>query len=1671
MAASQTPPSPASSGRDGGGFKRLARQTWTLMCKNWRSLLLRHMLIIAVMALLLPLLLSAFFSFAKNLFVPPATYGIGSSRPVLTLPKAFDAAQYSGRDKLVLVSGGHGPGGSISRVLDDIARQAADYGPGMRVVRLDAEDGLVSECRSTLRGVTACFAAVVMRSSPTEGSGPGRIWNYTIRADASLARSPLTINIDSPTNPEQVYLMPLQRAVDSAIARLEGRDVAPLGRTNELPFTSRTQEERDRNVRNAYHSAIVNFMGVAFISTVLWITYHLTGLIATERESGISQLIDAMMPVSHPWEAQAARIIAHHLSFSAVYAPAWFFGSIIIRFGVFVNTSAAIVIFHHLFAGLSLASFSILVASFFNKAQLSSITTILATLLLAILAQSITAPNTATVAVLSVLFAPCNYVYFITLLARFEKQDRPANLAEMPPDSPWEIPGIVLWVLMVAQIFVYPLLAAFVERWLYGTSTKGRHMQMKEGKARSSLAENAVELDRLTKIYYPSLLSRVGSLVKRSDEGAEPVAAVKELSLNVPRGQIVTLLGANGSGKSTTLDAIAGLHRLTSGSITIDGTGGLGIAPQKNVLWDDLTVEEHLIIFNRLKSPGNPAPKEEIAELIKSIDLHPKRKSFAKTLSGGQKRKLQLGMMLTGGSSVCCVDEVSSGLDPLSRRKIWDILLAERGRRTLILTTHFLDEADLLADHIAILSKGTLRAAGSSVELKDRLGGGYRVHVHKEPGITRTPDIEGVQKKEALDVTTYVSPTSSLAAEVVRRLDGAGITDYRFSSPTIEDVFLRLAEEIKDEQVLQSADNGALVPEEGRGDDSSRTSGEQQNLKLMDGTRIGYVKQAVIMLRKRFTVLKRNWIPYVVAFCLPIFAAALTSLYVRNEDPMGCSAAQQSSASGTQDAFSQMRDGDGMVFLAGPRSRFDASSLNRLLAPVFAGSSGGAAGGPVAISNMRIVDTFDDFKRFITDNRRNLMTGLWLGDDQSPPTVGWVANLFVTSSLTAQQFLDVLVTNTSIATSWSPFDVPFNPGIGSALNLVVYMGIALACYPALFGLYPSNERRRFVRALQYSNGVRPLPLWGAYLALDFTIALVATAVAVGLWAALSNVWYHLGYVFVVFFLYGLASTILAYFVSLFAGTQLASFAWAAAYQGVLFLAYLIAYVCIITYVNVNKIDSSIIICHFIISVFAPIGSAMRALFISTNLFSTACDGQRISDRPGSFAMYGGPIAYLVIQCLVLFGLLIWFDSGAASSSIRELVHGRKGAPPGDGEGQDEEMAQEVTRVASGGTNEDGLRVMHLTKSFGKNTAVDNVTFGIKRGEVFALLGPNGAGKSTTISLIRGDMKPSGANGGDVLVEDKSVTKTLAAARMHLGVCPQIDALDQMTVQEHLEFYARVRGVPDVEHNVSVVLRAVGLDAFSTRMANALSGGNKRKLSLGIALMGNPTVVLLDEPSSGLDAAAKRIMWRTLKGALPGRSILLTTHSMEEADALAGRAGILARRMLAMGTPDHLRHRFGDALHVHLVASTAPRTSDEDMDRIASFVRATFPSAKLDAKTYHGQMRFSVEAADVVAASERSDAEQTAAAAREPPPASHSLDIQAADRPAPAATGRSGAIGRLVVLLEEHKARLGVEHYSVSPTTLDQVFLAIVGRHNVSEENYDEPKKRGAWSRAWNLGRS
>jgi ATP-binding cassette subfamily A (ABC1) protein 3 len=526
----------------------------------------------------------------------------------------------------------------------------------------------------------------------------------------------------------------------------------------------------------------------------------------------------------------------------------------------------------------------------------------------------------------------------------------------------------------------------------------------------------------------------------------------------------------------------------------------------------------------------------------------------------------------------------------------------------------------------------------------------------------------------------------------------------------------------------------------------------------------------------------------------------------------------------------------------------------------------------------------------------------------------------------------------------------------------------------------------------------------------------------------------------------------SYLISIVVTSQLAAFAFAAGGMVSLYLIYFIGYMVILTYAPSYAIDNYIEIFHWTVSLIAPSASLLRTQLLSLNSFSVLCDGNQIPSYPGALRVYGGPILYLSVQAILLFIALVWWDSGYRPPFLNREKSRQKHTE----ESVDHvplAVAAEITRTEQ---SNDSLRALHLQKTFGSNHAVNDITFGIPQGEVFALLGPNGAGKSSTISLIRGDIHPTTHinGGGDVLIEDISIISKRAAARGHLGVCPQFDAMDTMTVTEHLYFYARARGVPNPKSSVDALLQATGLHRFETRLASKLSGGNKRKLSLGIALMGNPSVLLLDEPSSGMDAAAKRVMWRTLLGvAAPGRALLITTHSMEEADKLATRVGIMKRKMLALGTVGALGEQYGDAWVVQLVLKSAPDTTEAEMESVQEWVRQRIPGVQMDQWGSrgggHGQLRFKVL--------------KVASGAADVPP--HVFDegkqIEAQVHDVDAEVSDLNSIPGLITLLESNRQQLALEYYSVSPTTLDEVFLRVVGEEEDEEAAGKKKRSKNA----------
>lgn len=222
---------------------------------------------------------------------------------------------------------------------------------------------------------------------------------------------------------------------------------------------------------------------------------------------------------------------------------------------------------------------------------------------------------------------------------------------------------------------------------------------------------------------------------------------------------------------------------------------------------------------------------------------------------------------------------------------------------------------------------------------------------------------------------------------------------------------------------------------------------------------------------------------------------------------------------------------------------------------------------------------------------------------------------------------------------------------------------------------------------------------------------------------------------------------------------------------------------------------------------------------------------------------------------------------------------------------------------------DAVKTIGLTKTYKELTAVDRLDLTIPQGELFSLLGVNGAGKTTTIKMLCCLTRPTA---GDAFLNGSSILTDPAGVKARIGVSPQETAVaPNLTVQENLELMCGVHGFTREKQmqKVRQIAEELGLEDILKRKAGKLSGGWQRRLSIAMALIGEPEILFLDEPTLGLDVLARSDLWEVIR-ALKGKiTIILTTHYMEEAEALSDEIGIMKDgRLLALGTAQALKER-------------------------------------------------------------------------------------------------------------------------------------------------------------------
>uniref|UniRef100_M4AKC9 ATP binding cassette subfamily A member 1 n=1 Tax=Xiphophorus maculatus TaxID=8083 RepID=M4AKC9_XIPMA len=332
-------------------------------------------------------------------------------------------------------------------------------------------------------------------------------------------------------------------------------------------------------------------------------------------------------------------------------------------------------------------------------------------------------------------------------------------------------------------------------------------------------------------------------------------------------------------------------------------------------------------------------------------------------------------------------------------------------------------------------------------------------------------------------------------------------------------------------------------------------------------------------------------------------------------------------------------------------------------------------------------------------------------------------------------------------------------------------------------------------------------------------------------------------------------------------------------------------------------------------------------------------GENRFRSPLDWDMVGKNLFAMAVEGVVFFiiTILIQYRFCIKPSKLTKL------GPLGE---EDEDVARERHRIVQGLGQGDILELRQLTKVFKRKQkpAVDRLCVGIPPGECFGLLGVNGAGKTTTFKMLTGDTL---VTSGEAFLAGKSILREIEDVHRNMGYCPQFDAINELlTGREHLELYAILRGVPEGEV-AEWGIRKLSLLKYADKRAGSYSGGNLRKLSTAISLIGAPPVVFLDEPTTGMDPRARRALWNCIHSVIKeGRSIVLTSHSMEECEALCTRMAIMVNgRFRCLGSVQHLKNRFGDGYTI-ILRVAGP---DPDLRPVMKFIESELSGSTLKEK--------------------------------------------------------------------------------------------------------------------------
>nr|XP_058142277.1 phospholipid-transporting ATPase ABCA3-like [Dasypus novemcinctus] len=1133
--------------------------------------------------------------------------------------------------------------------------------------------------------------------------------------------------------------------------------------------------------------------------------------------------------------------------------------------------------------------------------------------------------------------------------------------------------------------------------------------------------------------------------------------AVSDLSLNSYKGQITVLLGHNGAGKTTTVSILTGHYLPTSGEACINRYDisknivqirkSLGFCPQHDLFFNDLTLSEHLLFYCVIKGIPRNMRLMEIDYMLSAFNLLENRDAFSQSLTGGMKRKLSIIIALLGGSKVVILDEPTSGMDPVSRRATWDLLQQYKQNRTILLTTHYTDEADILGDRIAIMVKGTLQCCGSSIFLKQIYGAGYHIVMEREPHC----DVEKIStlinnhipnatlEKNIGAELSFILPKEhiqrfeALFNDLDKKQEELGIASFGASVTTMEEVFLKvckLADSEMDIQAIRSLPLKHQKIEQDKSQDVnvtrshekaiSTTLNELPTINFNTGFTL-YCQQFRSMLIKRALFSRRNW----KLMLLQILVILLVTTYLLETVDLSHEAL--------------------------PSREMDLGQYGRTIVPYsISGNS------DLALNLIKNLEIFLKPKnQELREVQGNVMThtlesiecrnfciiALSIKVEENKTVLNILFNNEAyhspaTSLAVLDNVLFMLLSgpSASISVSNKPQALPLTgshmvPANGLQIALCLAFGMSVVV--GSFCVETVIETVSKAKHIQFVSGIHVFTYWLSALLWDLTCFSIPCCLLLGVFryrrvdAFVMD--YHFLDTMMIFMLYGWCVIPLVY---------LGSF---------LFSSSTVAYIKLTLfnyYSTVSSIVIHAIVRHYEMELSNPTKAILYNSLMLLPSYNFAMSISRFFDYYEmkrlctkklrkiyvdcskaftestiySFEEHGIAKYLVAMAVLGLFFLLLllilestfwnlknFFFHNIVFNVYKIFTKGKKATVSSQTlkEYEDEDVKNERKKVLALPLKlqKNPLLLKELTKIYYKCPvikAVRNISLVVKKSECFGLVGLNGAGKSTIFKMLTGEETTTS---GIVLVDGISITENIKKFRSRIGYCPQSDTmLNHMTGRELMIMYAMLWGVPepDLYKYVETFLHSMRLENYADNFIYTYSEGNKRKLSTAVALMGNPSVIFLDEPSTGMDPVAQCLLWDIITRIYKsGKAIIITSHSMEECEALCTRLAIIAKgKFKCLGSPQHLKKKFGN---IYTLTAKLKIANDKDkMKEFKEFITTIFPGNIIN-QEHEGIIDYYIPSKEI-------------------------------------------SWGKVFNNMEEAKVLFNLEDYSFSQITLEQVFL-------------------------------